>query len=343
MGLFSRRRHQAADPESAITEFWRWWGEHEREIAEAIPAGRLPGHSDTMTAKVHAIDPGLAWEFGPGSGSAHQLTVTAGGDPALRRIARRWLRKAPDADAVWSFHDLRQPGPGDFTLEFPGAQLDAQDATFSASRSRTGLDVQLHHPLFAQMPGEARAQVTYLLLDNVLGEEIVELWIDEITPSAAPLADPRPLAEIHAAVAEVIEEHQTDGEMSWLQLRGTGADGPIMVTCLARLSSVLAPDHDQHVAVEIPFTDVTDEGWPESATLQALHDLEDHLRDIVGGSGQHVASEMSPGIRRMHFYVDSASPAAEQVRAAVGSWEQGAVSVTATHDPSWDGVRPFRV
>jgi hypothetical protein len=44
----------------------------------------------------------------------------------------------------------------------------------------------------------------------------------------------------------------------------------------------------------------------------------------------------------LHCYVDGTTPAAEQLRAAVGGWQQGRVRVDATADPGWDRVRHLR-
>ena len=80
MGLFNRRRAdtaERADARAGIEAFWQWWAVTAAEIADAVPAGRLDRYVDVVTRRVHAIDPGLAWEFGPGVHSEHQLTVTA--------------------------------------------------------------------------------------------------------------------------------------------------------------------------------------------------------------------------------------------------------------------------
>ena len=44
-------------------------------------------------------------------------------------------------------------------------------------------DVQVHHPGFADLPEQARLQVTFLALDAALGEVDTELWLGEVSPS----------------------------------------------------------------------------------------------------------------------------------------------------------------
>lgn len=345
MGLFSRRKPDSGSPPDAgagIAAFWQWWTASAPEIAAAIPAGSLERYAEVVARRVREIDPGLAWEFGPGRTSEHQLTVTAEGDPGLRRVARRWLRAAPPADATWSFHDLRQPSTLNSVLQIGADELTLSDVRVAGTRRGSGLDVVVHHPLFARVPEQVRGQLTFLCLDTALGEEAVELWIGSIDHAVHEPAGSRPLADLPGMLGEVIAEAMPEGRMGWAMLRGSGPRGPVLVTCLNRLSPIQAPDHDEHVTVGVPFRDLTGEGWPGQGSLDALRSFEDHLGSIVYGSGQLVAVETSDGVRTLHFYVDSATPAAGQLQAAVAGWNQGRVTVNAHPDPAWDAVSAFR-
>ncbi len=345
MGLFRRRKPatvQATDPRAGIADFWQWWAVAAAELADAIPMATVNRYVDVMTAHVSAIDPGLAWEFAPGRTSRHQLTVTAEGDPELRRVARQWLRAAPPPDRIWSFHDLRQPGPLGFRLRIGGVDLDMNGIRVAGSRRGSGLDVIVHHPLFASLPQQVQAQIAFLSLDTALGEEAVELWIGGVGRSPDDPPGSRPLAELPAMVAEVVADGMPDGSMGWTMLRGEGPRGPLLVTRLNRLSPVQAPQHDQHAAVRVPFSDQTAAGLPGPGSLDALRAFENHLTAIVKGSGQLVAVETSGGFRTLHYYVDSGTPAAAQLEAATRGWEQGRVGVEARRDPAWEAVRCFR-
>lgn len=345
MGLFSRRKPEpstAVDHGAAIAAFWRWWASSAADIAAAIPAGSLGQYVDVVTSQVHAIHPGLAWEFGAGTSSRHQLTVTAEGDPSLRRTARRWLRAAPPRDATWSFYDMRQPSALDSVLQVGDAELRIGDVRVAATRRGSALDVVLYHPLFAQLPEQAQRQIAYLSLDSALGEEAVELWVGSIDQTPREPSGSCPLGDLPAMLAQVTADAMPNGEMGWTLLRGDGPRGPVLVTCLNRLSPVQAPDHDEHVAVTVPFRDLTADGWPGAESLDALRAFEDHLNSIVHGSGQLVALETSGGVRTLHYYVDSTTPAAGQLKAAIGGWDQGATTISAHPDPAWEAVAIFR-
>lgn len=169
------------------------------------------------------------------------------------------------------------------------------------------------------------------------------MWIGSIDTATTEPQDARPLGALRGLVQGLRDEIAPEGETGWALLRGQGPHGPVMVSCLSRLAAIQAPDHDQHVALSVPYTDRTDEGWPGADTLNALQGFEDHLIGIVKGSGQLVAAETSNGTRTMHFYVDSGTPAAGQLQAAARDWNQGTVRVVATADPSWQQVADFRL
>lgn len=345
MGLFSRRKPAPPTPDdrrAAIAAFWQWWAGISPELADAIPAGRLPSYADAISGRVHAIDSRLAWEFGAGTGSEHQLTVTAGGDPDLRRVARRWLRAAPTADATWAFHDLRQPSGLNATLQIGDQSIHFADVRVAATRSGSGLDVVVSHPVFGQLAEGLRGQITFLALDAALGEEAVELWLDGVEAGAVEAPGARPLAALPGIVADVVADVMPEGEMGWALMEGQGPRGPVLVLALNRLSSVQAPDLDQHVAVDVPYADRTEAGLPGAGSLDALRHLEEHLSQRIDGSGRLVAVESSAGVRTLHFYVDSTTTAADQVRVASEGWPQGRVTVNVELDPGWEAVRPFR-
>lgn len=345
MSWFNRRKEQpatAGHPEQAIAEFWVWWAASKDQIAAAIPGGGLAAWVDTVTHQVHAIHPGLSWEFGPGRRSQHRLIVTAEGNPDLRRLARRWRRAAPDPDATWEFTDMKQPGTLDARLQIAGADVALSEIQVASTRRGTGLDVVVHHPVYATLPEPARHQLSFIALDECLGEEAVELWVGTIDSSTELPPAARPLGELPAVLAEVIADGMPNGEMGWSVLGGELPAGQALVLCLNRLSSVQAPDFDQLVAIQVPYRDHTPEGLPGPGSLPALQAFEDHLVTRINGSGVLVAALSVAGVRTLHFYVDSTTPAAEQLRAATVGWDQGPIKIDTQLDPAWEAVAPFR-
>jgi hypothetical protein len=343
MALFGKRRQSTSDsgPSDAITRFWQWWSSSADELARAISTGELVNYVPEVTDLVKAIDPGLAWEFGPGLHGGHSFTVTAEGDSTRRRVARRWLSAAPPADENWSFFDMRQPHGLDHSLQIGPTQMLLTEISAVGTKSGTGVDVVLYHPLFETLPENARTQIAFLGLDAALGEETVELWVGRIEAATTEPRGSQPLADLGSVVNEVIADNQADGAMGWSLMRGQSPDGPVLVTCLNRLKSIQAPLFDLHAEVKIPFRDKTAEGWPGPGSLDSLRQLQDHLETVISGVGMIVAIQTLAGTRTMHFYLDSDSPAFEQLRVATKIWDQGTVVVTSEPDPSWQRVRQF--
>ena len=118
--------------------------------------------------------------------------------------------------------------------------------------------------------------------------------------------------------------------------------GTIFAATQVPLSPVTAPHLDTHVAVLVPYTDQTEKGYPGRESLGQLRDLEDHLAERVGSSGRVVAHQSHRGMRVLHLYVDSSTPAVEQMRAAVTAWPQGRIRVQVTADPGWRNVAHLR-
>lgn len=345
MGIF-RRSRPVTNPAPAIAAFWSWWAAGgAAQTGLALAGGHPEIVAEQITDRVAAIHRDLAWTLASGAASQHLLVVTAAGNPELRAAARRWLRKAPGPDRTWEYADLRQPVADldAVTLTLADTQIRLADVVVAARRNGRRLDVTLHHPGFVLLPEQVRLQIGFLALDAALGEADTELWVGQTgCPEVAPL-DAFSLAALRVAVRDTkaasLDEH---GKPTWAVLSGETGDGPVLAVAQVPLSPLLSPELDQHVAVVVPYADRTPEGFPGPGSLDDLRRLEDHLGERLGGSGRLVAHQSSAGKRVLHAYVDSTTPAAEQVRAAVSGWPQGRVTVKVARDPSWAAVSHLR-
>jgi Family of unknown function (DUF695) len=351
MALFKRGpKEGAGDRErAAIAAFWGWWRAQGRDLASGSTTGEASTEqlAAALGPAVEAMHPDLEWETGRGTDSLHVLTVTAASIPELRALARRWRRSAPPADTLWEFSDVRLPVSGDLgdhRLEIGGRTYVIGEASVDARVRGLAVDVSVHHPQFADLDEAQAAVVTYLMLDQVLGEEAVETWLGEITSSPAPALDPVPIGGLRSVIAELRAEHTgPDGQPQFVVLQGTGPTGsPVLVLARIPLRPATAPHLDTYVGVVVPYADRTPEGLPGPGSLEALRSLEDHVAGRLGGSGTVVAVQSHDGFRVLHAYVDGTTPAAEQVRVAVRGWDQGPVQVEERHDPAWSAVGHLR-
>jgi hypothetical protein len=349
MGLFRRRGDAPVpDHDAAIADFWRWWADTGRAAADAaLASGDVQAFVDPLSARVHAVSEELAWELGSGEalGSRHVLTVTAEGNADVRALARRWLRAAPAPDATWAFADLRQRAPDVSRVELGIGEetLALRDVLVGARVVGHHVDVTVHHPAFERLDEGTRQQAAYLALDSAAGEEAVESWLGEITPSEVPPIDGFPLVHLCGFLDDHARARRdAEGNPTWVLLQGSGPAGPVMAMAQVPLASVAAPLLDTHVGVLVPFSDHTDEGYPGPGSLDALRALEDHVLERLEGQGRLVAHETSAGERTLHYYVDGTGPGAEVVRAAVAGWDQGHPDVDVDRDPGWAAVAHLR-
>jgi Family of unknown function (DUF695) len=350
MGIFGRRKSGERSVQaqaSAISAFWAWWqDEGASQIAAAISAGDPERLVPVLSARVQAIDPGLAWELGSGTVSQHLLVVSPEGDPALRALARRWLRTAPSGDPVWAYADAR-PGAADpegVVLTIVDAAIDVASAVAGARVAGAALDVQVFHPAFPELPDDARQIAAILLVDAVLGEAAAQTWIGTVQVANAPPLDAVPLVGLLPVVRELSSSH-TDaaGQPHWAVLEGRTPNGErVLAMAQIPLRSAVAPHLDVHVAVAVPYASRTPEGLPAPESLQPLRDLEAHLTARLADAARLVAHETHQGLRTFHFYAEAGTPAAEQLRVAAAGWDQGTVRVDSAQDPGWARVAHLR-
>ena len=349
MALFRRAKAPAIDPNVGTWGFWRWWtAEGADQMAAWLDSpGQEAGSAITerLTRRVAGVDPRLTWSLAPGVNAKHRLIVSANGNPELLFIARRWLRRAPDASRLWEYADQR-PAVAQLvghTIDVDGIEVSLDDITATWARRGDWLDVRLHHPLFAGHLDEINARIAAHVLDAVVGERDADLWVGRVThprdgqPAAAPVEG------IRAAVRDLRTE-LTDhvGKPIWTTFSGMSNGRPVTAAALVKLTPALAPQLDFHVNVVVPFVDLNTVGEPSEMALRQLNALVAALEDRLGRSTLLVAHETARGHRTLHFYVDSMTSAGEQIKAAFVEWRQGKVKSDATADPHWSIVGHLR-
>jgi hypothetical protein len=321
MRLFRR------DPELP-TDFWSWWVTERDRLATAIDGGTggrdLAGE---ITAAVQTIHPEMAWGLAPGRTARHAFFVTPEGRADLRRLALRWLETAPPPDATWEFHASRQAVPTLKRLEIAGASVDlgAMQAATAWDTARQRLDVRLWRPAFSGLQQQARLQVAFLFLDNVLGEDEVERWIGRIEVDADASNGQGP-DELGAE----IERHRTEpaGDESWILGRLDGPDGPAIVMSNAALKRIDHPFAGIHVTVQEAIPGA---GMPSDADAARLNAEEDDLVRRFEAIGAYAGRTTRPGLRTMHFVAATV----DDVKGVIDPW---------AHDlPDLEGSRKLKV
>jgi len=341
------RRRGKGDPTAAIQDFWSWWAAA-RPRAEKLIAGTpddpLVGE---MSARVSAIHPSLQWEFTAGSDTAHRLVVTAAGDPALRSLAERWRRAAPDADGTFGYASSRQGDPGALdgaVLDIVGHRLELGELRFAAvvDTDASAVHVTVWHPVFPELPEQARLQVAFLALDWVLGEDRVEIWVGAISAASEPgsgtggpdESSPDLTATWLAAVVDGMIP--ADGEALWSTMAGSRKGKPLVALVQTPLKAARWPAYDLHIRIDVPYRSRDENGFPADDVFPALYALEDRIDARVDGAVV-VAHETSDGVRTTHLYAERPAAAAVLEPLLTG-WPDGRIRMKVTPDPGWTAV-----
>lgn len=256
------------------------------------------------------------------------------------------VNAAPAADGQWAFADTRPPLPDLESVALKGSgavDVDLARVQLTARMNEGHFDVQLHHPIFADLGEQERLELTSRALEAALGEVDVELWLGEVVAvDFAPL-DGFGLAALRSVVGDLKEQRLgKDGAPGWTMLRGETAAGPLVVLVRSVLHPLTAPHLDTYVGLTLPFVHRTEGGLPDGPSLETLRQFEDRLEREVGSSGQVVAQLSSAGVRVLHLYVDSTASLLPTLKELASSWDEGKASVHDMHDPGWQAVSHLR-
>ncbi len=339
MAFFRRSKGAptAAPAQHPVISFWQWWAAEGHQIDPTKPSKA----TDALSERLGVIHPDLTWQFGAGEGSRHCLTVSSGGVAQVRPLAERWLRAAPRPDETWEFRSSQQRDPNALTnvLEIAGHRLDLSDTRFHVESDADDLRIHVgvHHPAYASLAEEVRGQVTFLLLDWLLGEDDVERWVghvESLTEAPAGLVIGR---EVVAAVSDIAAQREPD---EWTMGQWEDRDGAPGLAMFRR--GVRWIDHpmlDRHQVLSAGYA-AQDNGLPaDSTVLDQLRHVESELESVLGSRGLIVAIESHRGVRTCHAYTDGDDQNVDAALAeAAPRW---GATLAARPDPAWTEVRQF--
>ncbi len=202
--LFRRKPPPAAPTvNERVTAFWTWFAEVAPRFYATIDAKRCSDLADETSAKVDELLPGFAWVFGPGeNGIGHSFTLSGEGVLHRQLLALQWLALAPKIPG-WTFYAARQPGPiKGHVIEIAGTRFDPKEiwVTPRIDTDAEKLDLTFWHPSWETISERQRGTITFLFLDEALGEYGTERWIGEISHGKERLAQSFPLEELASHV-----------------------------------------------------------------------------------------------------------------------------------------------
>lgn len=208
-GLFRKSKPAPLTFNNRVAAFWCWFQEVAPRHYTAIEAKQSITLGDEVSAKIDELLPGFCWVYGPGAKNiGHSFTLTGEGNIHRQLLALEWLARAPQIEG-WSFYAARQPGAaGGYSIEMDG--LSFNDAGIwiapSVNTEDETIDITVWHPAWPDVDERKRTNITFLFLDEALGEYGTEWWIGRIEYGNEKLAQSFPLSELGSYVQTLAQE-----------------------------------------------------------------------------------------------------------------------------------------
>lgn len=194
-----------------VRAFWKWYEEVAPRFYQTIEDKRCSDLSPETNSKVDELFPGFAWVYGPGeNGVGHSFTLSGEGNIHKQLLALHWLSLAPTING-WTFYAARQPGAiKGQVIETNGIRFDPAEiwVTPEINRERQVVDLHIWHPSWDTIEQNQRSMVTFLFLDESLGEYGTDQWIGELKFSKDKLAKSFPLEELAGFIAQIARENE---------------------------------------------------------------------------------------------------------------------------------------
>lgn len=213
--MFSIFRRKSPHPalltfNQRVDAFWQWFQRVAPRFYDTIEARRCSSLADEISGKVDELLPGFAWVFGPGAnGNGHSLTLSGEGIIHRQLLALHWLSRAPAIDS-WTFYAARQPGPiKGHAIEIDGLRFDPKEiwVTPVIDKEDENIDITVWHPAWERIERRQQSTVTFLFLDEALGEYGTDWWIGCVEFGSSKLAGAFPLEELAVYVGKTAAEH----------------------------------------------------------------------------------------------------------------------------------------
>jgi hypothetical protein len=194
--------------DEAINAFWRWFSDHHHDVEAMLDRDDTVELSFQINAQIDLLSSRLAWEIGPGLVEPYMFVFPTAGDSERKMAVSRIMEKAPWIER-WEFHASRPTRPFQPEIQLPdrGLSLRTSDWRFALKPSATSdrFDLQIYDDKLVSFDEKTALTAAFILLDAVLGEDIVERWIGnmKILPACANREN-LPMPAIADRLAELI-------------------------------------------------------------------------------------------------------------------------------------------
>lgn len=192
--------------------FWKWFSENSEKFYQAIESGSFDQYTSEFSTKINEILPGVAWVFGPGDDDeGHSLTLSPEGDPYQDFVVTHIVKNAPLLEG-WTFYSSRQASPtfAGMSMDIAGEKVTAKEIWVSPTvdEAQEKIDVVCWAPVFEQLEDGPRGQITFLWLDEALGEFQVTSRLGAVDIEPTSLDKAIQLSELPDFVAKTEAENE---------------------------------------------------------------------------------------------------------------------------------------
>jgi hypothetical protein len=172
-----------ATPEA---RFWKWFKKNSLRLFT------FEANQDAVFASLDralkGVHEGLTFEFGPVENGRREFIVSADGIKTVFPAVTRLVEAAPPI-REWKVIPFRPPKSLDYEIEIHGCRVGADDVWFDAEEDRGKIGLRLYVRGFIPEKNTSLGHAAFLLLDNAVGEYVVEMNIGFIELHPLP-ADP---------------------------------------------------------------------------------------------------------------------------------------------------------
>lgn len=325
MNIFRRKKVAPAyEPDVTfkmkVDQFWHWFPSVADRLADGFD-DKAVSNEDEIEAVRSALDEmisGVCWCFGPAMDKiGHHLALSPEGNEDTLTLAFQWARCAPEL-AAWEFYPAK---PGD-TVEGRSIRMFDQEFLFPEMsialkpdhENQTAL-LEIHHPAFKELDDSQRMILSFICLDEILGELGTENWLSNVSPTVDPLPDSFPFPELADKLDhfyQLMEWEMRKPSECWhnysfkspdSDLPHPQADSYSKVSIRPRFISNYFNDAEKFVdplikeGAAMVFLAIPSEWFPEEKAVYARADVEDAVSDAlekefsgtcVGGGMGHV-------------------------------------------------------
>lgn len=183
-----------------VRSFWHWFAAEEDRLSQLV--------SDPSTffapviERLHKVHPGLVVEVGPEIDGRRELAISADGCLEVFPAVLATTSLVPDLRR-WNVVAFRQPKPDGFILHGPGFELNAEHLWFRSESSDQLLHLNLTYSGGGEVPESLLEQAGFLMVDLMVGEFTMEVYIGRCVTRRGKPRGERPLREL----PEVVEAH----------------------------------------------------------------------------------------------------------------------------------------